>query len=216
MYIRTADYLVVLMVYVDNIQVIGPSKQEVETVKRQLHSRFDIKDLRPTSHFLGIKVERNKTERSICLSQEALIKRVLADYSLTNCKSARTPMARSPFDIGKDLPNEELRTRYLSIVGSIMHASTQTRPDIAYAVSQLSRYYLNPTEQHMQAAKRVLRYLAGTAAIGIKYQFKDTTQQLNLQAFSDSDWARDKDTRKSTWTNRTGFNISTTCHLIQL
>lgn len=72
---------------------------------------------------------------------------------------------------------------------------TATRPDLAFAVSMISRFMENPTEQHLTAAKRIMRYIKGTLSYGILYK---TDQEAKLFAYSDSDYAGDQDDRKST------------------
>jgi len=86
--------------------------------------------------------------------------------------------------------------RYAELVGSLLSLSTTTRPDIAFAVGVLSRFMSCPEEDHMRAAKRVLRCLRGTTRLGLVYSGSEL-----LQGFVDADWAGDIDGRRST----TGF-----------
>ena len=83
---------------------------------------------------------------------------------------------------------------YQSMVGSLMYAAIGTRPDIAHAVTILSRHCARPLEMHITAAKRVFRYLKKTQDHGITYKsdFFGT-----LSAYTDADWATCKKTRKS-------------------
>jgi hypothetical protein len=85
-------------------------------------------------------------------------------------------------------------TNYKQIVGSLMYL-TATRPDIMYAVSLISRYMENPKEIHLLAAKRIFRYLQGTADFGLLYK---KGEHSDLMGFTDSDYAGDQDDRKST------------------
>ncbi len=71
------------------------------------------------------------------------------------------------------------------------------RPDIAYAVSNLSKYLCNPNMQNWQAALKVLRYLKGTTHRGITYRMDTTGGDLELYAYTDSDGAGCQDTRRS-------------------
>ena len=73
--------------------------------------------------------------------------------------------------------------RYRSLVGAIIYLSN-TRPDIMYAVILVSRFMNKPSRHHFGAAKRILRYIAGTTDYGIWY---NVTAVLNLQGFADSD-----------------------------
>ena len=73
-----------------------------------------------------------------------------------------------------------------------MYAMVQTRPDICYIVSVLSRYNNNPNSKHIAAAKRVIRYLKGTLDYGITYG-----TETGLVSYTDTDWAADQETRRS-------------------
>src|SRR5579859_1559333 len=77
--------------------------------------------------------------------------------------------------------NEPNRSNsYAKLVGELQYIANCTRPDISYAVNRLAAYTANPSLQHWGAAKRLLRYLAGTTNIGIIYRkFQDTTDHSN-------------------------------------
>ena len=83
---------------------------------------------------------------------------------------------------------------FKQLVGSLIYLTT-TRPDIMYATSLTSRYMVRPTDFHLQAAKRILRYLKGTASYGIHYKRNKGSE---LEAYTDSDYAGDMDDQKST------------------
>lgn len=87
---------------------------------------------------------------------------------------------------------------YQSMVGSLLYAAMATRPDIAQAVSVVSRFNANPNTTHLTAVKRILRYLKGTLTLGLKYQ---RTETGTLVGYSDADWAGDQDDRRSTTGN---------------
>jgi len=91
--------------------------------------------------------------------------------------------------------DEERATAYRSLVGGLRYLADMTRPDIAFAVGELARFMINPGEIHMQAAKRVLRYLKGTQHWKVRF---DGNADLTLVGYSDSDWGGDLDTRRST------------------
>ena len=96
----------------------------------------------------------------------------------------------------------------MEITGTLMYAAISTRPDIAHAVHYLASNMQAPTQRHMQAAERVLRYLAGTKDVGLVFGSRngDTVGdsrgrkaqvQVDVCAFADADWANDKGDRKS-------------------
>ncbi|KAG3188614.1 hypothetical protein PC128_g12117 [Phytophthora cactorum] len=91
---------------------------------------------------------------------------------------------------------------YRKAIGMLMYLATSTRPDMAFAVGQLSRFVGNPLMKHVGTLKRVLRYLAGTLDYSITYsRQREEKKEVVLEGFCDSDWANDPEQRKST----TGF-----------
>jgi hypothetical protein len=86
-------------------------------------------------------------------------------------------------------------TRYRSIVGSLRYL-VNTRPNLAFVVGYVSRFLSEPHKEHMLAVKHILRYVAGTVNWGL--QFKNGLRGLTLTCFTDSDYAGDVDSRKST------------------
>lgn len=99
-------------------------------------------------------------------------------------------------DLGKLLPTP---TQYRELIGRLLYLCI-TRPDITFAVHQLSQYLSAPTDVHYQAALKVLRYLKNNPGQGLMYA---SDNDLCLNAFADADWATCKDTRRSV----TGFCI---------
>jgi hypothetical protein len=112
-----------------------------------------------------------------------------------NCNAVATPLDTTvKLSSIKDDEAPADPHEYASVVGGLMFAACVTRPDISCAVGQLSQFLNNPSSTHMRAAKRVLRYLQGTSTLGITYR----PLPLRLEGYSDTDWAGDLDTRRST------------------
>ncbi|XP_031285874.1 secreted RxLR effector protein 161-like [Pistacia vera] len=85
---------------------------------------------------------------------------------------------------------------YANVVGSLMYAMISTRPDLAFAISMLSRNMSNPGMEHWTTLKWMLKYINSTVCVGHEYCKRNTA--LDLVGFVDADFAGDKDTRKST------------------
>ena len=181
--------------FVDDLNIIGPKGSPmISEVKKQLNIAFKMVDMGPISHYLGLKVERNRDNRTIKLSQSTYIEKVLEKFHMQNAKTTTTPMKEGSLFRNKSQASESDIKQYQAIVGSIMFAMIETRPDIAYATSVVSRHAKNPGKSHMEAAKQILRYLSATRDRGITFGGGD----LSIQGYSDSDWAGDKEDRKST------------------
>jgi hypothetical protein len=107
---------------------------------------------------------------------------------------------------GLDKPTD--RQRFMEITGTLMYAAISTRADIAHAVHYLAANMVAPTQRHMLAAERVLRYLAGSKDVGLTFGAHNggavgdsrghvKHAQVDACAYADADWANDKGDRKS-------------------
>ncbi|KFK44388.1 hypothetical protein AALP_AA1G251100, partial [Arabis alpina] len=184
--------IVYMLIYVDDILVTGNDNNLLQHTLDALASRFSVKDPEDLHYFLGIEARRSS--QGLHLSQRKYINDLLARTNMLLAKPVLTPMATSPklsLYSGTHLSDP---TEYRAILGSLQYLSF-TRPDLCYAVNKLSQYMHSPTSDHWSALKRLLRYLAGTTDHGIFLQ-KGTT--LTLHAYSDADWAGDKDDYVST------------------
>ncbi|KAJ9551410.1 hypothetical protein OSB04_015455 [Centaurea solstitialis] len=183
---------VFVLVYVDDIIITGNDDNEISKVKKFLEKSFSIKDLGPLKYFLGIEVSRSS--RGIFLCQRKYILDILKDTGMTGARVASFPMEQhlhlKPND-GTPLPDP---TRFRRLIGRLLYLSV-TRPDIQYAVNNLSQFMQSPHTAHLDAAHRVLRYLKGTISKGI---LLSSASSLHLSGFSDSDWLGCPTSRRST------------------
>jgi len=174
-----------------------------------LQKRFNITQLQKESWMLGMRIQRDRKARTITLDQEQYVTKALEKFGLSQCRVVSTPEAVGAADVRDpvlDQPTE--RQRYMEIVGTLMYAAISTRPDIAHAVHYLASHMQSPTHRHALAAERVLRYLAGTKAVGLVFgkhngdnvgdsRGRGAQVQVDVCAFSDADWANSKRDRKS-------------------
>ena len=194
--------LTYLTIYVDDVVLAGESLEAIQTVKDQLRDRFHMSDMGRLHHILGIKVIHGRNGE-ISLTQETYIKNLLKKFRLENMKIYATSsdvsvvLEKSSADDSAQLVNVTL---YQSMVGSLMYCSLGSRPDIHYAVNAAARYCSEPNQHHLTAVKRIFGYLKGTSNMCLTYQ----SGTEPLFGYSDSDFARDRDDRKST----TGYIFS--------
>ena len=121
---------------------------------------------------------------------------MLEKFGLSQAKTVPTP-ANLSVKLRKDDETSKLvdPTLYQSMVGSLLYAAIATRPDISQAVGAASKYCSNPSEAHLTAVKRILRYLKETINFGLKYK---KSESGTLVGYSDADFAGDLDDRQST------------------
>jgi hypothetical protein len=197
---RTATSVLYLALYVDDLLLFSNQLEAIDEVKKQLGARFDMSDLGPATFVLGIQVTRDRPNRTIVLDQSKYVAEVLERSSMTDAKPASTPLDPgirlvALADGSDDKPHSHVQ-QYQSAVGSLMYAMTATRPDIAAAVSKVSKFMANPSQSHWVAVKHILRYLNGTSHYGLV--FSGANSAVKLVGYSDADWGGDLDTRRST------------------
>ena len=183
-------------VYVDDMVMAGENEDRIKEVKQMLASKFNLKDLGRLTYFLGISVIQNQGELTTWMGHPAYVEKVLEKQKMSDSKPVGTPINPGSHLL-KATEDEEAveQQQYQSLVGSLMYLSVCTRPDIAYAVGCLARFSSKPNRSHWTAAKRVLRYLKGTANCGIAFTRSESEECIG---FSDADWAGDQQDRRST------------------
>jgi len=159
---------IIVPVFVDDLTLVSKSKKKIQELKDELKKHFKLRDLGPTEFLLGIKVERDRSKRTLHLSQHQYTLDILKRFDFDNCSPVSTPL-NPGIKLSKDqcpkTPAEVEAMRsipYAHAVGSLMYLAISTRPDIAYSVGVLSRFSANPGLQHWAAVKHLFRYLKGT------------------------------------------------------
>ena len=184
---------IILAMWVDDLIIFGKDMPAINKLKQQLQNEFEMKDLGDLKYFLGIHITRNRQDRQLAIDQTTYVQMLLEKFEMEDCNPVSTPFA-----IGTKLHQASYddvlvdQKEYQSIIGSLMYAMLCTRPDLAYAVSQLSQFNSKPTSKHYAATKHVLRYLKSTSNLGITYG----RNAMVLEGYSDADWGSN-DGRKS-------------------
>ena len=192
--------VVFLILYVDDIPLIGNDVGKLSEVKIWLAKQFDMKDLGEAAYVLGIQILRDRKNRQIALSQASYIDKMLSRYVMQDSKKGMLPFVHGVHlskEYSPKTPQEEedmRRVPYSSAVGSLMYAMLCTRPDICYAVGIVSRFQSNPGLMHWTAVKNILKYLKRTRNHMLVYSGTD----LKMMGYTDSDFQTDRDSRKST------------------
>lgn len=186
------DKVTALIVYVDDMVVTGNDPDEINTLQGLLSREFELKDLGDLRYFLGIEVARSK--HGIVMCQRKYVLDLLAETGMLECQPIDTPIEvnhKLTESTGQVPTNRE---RYQKLVGKLIYLA-HTRPDIAYAVSIVSRFMHAPSESHMKAVFRILRYLKSSPGKGL---FFGRNGSVEVKGYTDSDWAGDKSDGKST------------------
>ena len=188
-----------IIIHVDDAIFFGPNINEIKEVKENLKQEYKISDIGEMKYCLGWQIIRDRKNKTLKLTQENYTKEILKRFKMDKSKPVSTPACpnitynRSMSPKNKDQFNMMKNIPYLEALGCLMYLSTSTRPDISYAVSELSRFASNPGIEHWMGIKRVFRYLNGTINHGINYGGGD----LIIQGHVDASYGRCVDTRRS-------------------
>lgn len=192
------DWLIV-MIYVDDLLLMYHSRYKERFLELQdrLLALYEFRVMGDASHFIGIRILRNREDRKLWLIQDSYIDKISEKFSIKTVKVPKTPL---PIGVdwsvwsGNATPNEV--SAYQQRVGSIGFASFATRPDLSKAVSDLSGVLHNPSPEQSKAVEHCLQYLVGTKHLALQYD-GSTLEQRIFGAFSDSAFADDASNRYS-------------------
>ncbi|KAJ1601765.1 hypothetical protein NDA14_006211 [Ustilago hordei] len=179
--------MAIVVIYVDDTLVIAPRLETVLEVKKQIGQRWKMEDSGEVSHFLGIKISRDRAMRTMTIGQSGYIDQVLAKHLDKRTKPTMVPMQSIPE--GTLVASAAQQKEYPVIVGKLLWVANSTRPDLSLTVGVLARHMREPSQEHYQAAQRVLRYLESTRQVGLVYRASES--QEPLVAHSDANWASD-------------------------
>jgi hypothetical protein len=153
---KTDHGIVVIVIYVDDLIIRGDSDVDISGLKKLLKQKFEMKDLGELFYFLGIEVIHSP--KGIWLLQRQYALNKLSEYGMTGCKPISIPLEQNvklSVDEG-DLMEDT--TMYRRIVESLIYM-TITRPDLSYVVGVLSQFMQTPRKSHLDAVRRILRYI---------------------------------------------------------
>ncbi|GJW10003.1 retrovirus-related pol polyprotein from transposon TNT 1-94 [Tanacetum coccineum] len=157
-----------------------------------MSTKFKMSMMGKMSFFLGLQI--SQSPRGIFLNKSKYAFEIIKKYGLLTSDSVDTLMVEKN-KLDKDLQGTPVdATLYRGMIGSLVYL-TSSRPDLIYVICLCARYQAKPIEKHLNAVKRIFRYLKGTINMGLWYS-KDTG--VSLTAYSDADHAGCQDTRRST------------------
>ncbi|WZY94095.1 hypothetical protein YC2023_066424 [Brassica napus] len=194
--LTTSSGMIALLVYVDDIIITGSDKEGIIATKEFLKSMFEIKDLGEMKYFLGIEICRSK--EGLFMSQRKYTLDLLKGAGAYGGKTARMPMEDGykvprEGEIEDSKPYQDPKL-YRKLVGKLIYL-TITRPDICFAVNQVSQHMQVPKEHHWRMVERILMYLNGSPDQGVWMGCNGSTEVVG---YCDADWAGDRADRRST------------------
>nr|GEY84531.1 retrovirus-related Pol polyprotein from transposon TNT 1-94 [Tanacetum cinerariifolium] len=182
---RFHDDILVVQVYVDDIIFCLTHPRYIQLFSDLMKSGFEMAMMGEITFFLGLQV--NQSPCGIFINESKYVLEILKKFGMESCDPVGTLMEiKDKLDLDQNRTLVDA-TKYRSMIGTLMYL-TSSRPDIVHATCFCARYQAKRIEKHLKEVKRIFRYLRGTVNTGLWYT-KD----------SDADYARCKDTFKSTF-----------------
>ncbi|GKA90485.1 retrovirus-related pol polyprotein from transposon TNT 1-94 [Tanacetum coccineum] len=189
---RDGKELLLVQIYVDDIIFAASTPELCDLFSKIMCSKFKMSMMGKISFFLGLQI--SQSPRGIFINQSKYALESLKKYGFDSCDPVDTPMVeKSKLDEDKEGKAVD-PSHYRGMIGTLLYL-TASRPDLQFAICMCARYQARPTEKHLNAVKRIFRYLKGTVNRGLWYP-KDSS--IALTAFADADHAGCQDTRRST------------------
>ena len=175
-YVKSQDgNYVYVCLYVDDMIIAAKTIREIQKVRTSLKASFRIKEIGKAKFILGMEIDHDRNGSTLVIRQTRYIDDVVSRFNQEDAKAVDNP-CESGLKLSKiqspttDVERAEMQSKpYRSLIGCLLYITTCTRPDVAYVITQLSRFLENPGKQHWKAAIRVLRYLKTTRGYGISY-----------------------------------------------
>jgi hypothetical protein len=189
------DGIVIIVVHVDDLTIAASNVDLMTAVKSRFSSALKMTDLGEVHWLLGIEVHRDREALTLGLSQKSYIVSILKRFGFEDCKPLSMPMDPNVRLTSSQSPTTTMEIAdmrhipYREAVGALMYVSIGTRPDIAYAVSSVSRFSANPGRPHWNAVKRIFQYLQGTKGHWLTYG----GENHGLIGYSDTDGSMHED-----------------------
>jgi len=181
-----------VLVYVDDCIFFGKDTKVIDDVIEQLRQRFEltVEDVQKDAtvdvfSYLGVQVTIDK-QGVVTFRQQGLTQKILKYCGMDECNKKWTPASTVP--LGTDLNGQrfDAKWEYATAIGMLLYLSSNSRPDIQYAVHQCARFTHAPKQSHQQAVMRICHYLKATEDKGLSFK---PSNELTLDCYADADFA---------------------------
>ena len=201
---------IIVVQYVDDCGISAPTQERIDQFVRGLRDLgLELTQEGSFEEFLGIKFKYNE-DGSVECTQKGLINKTIDAAGMSDCNPNSTPTLQTALGTDKEGPAMCESWNYRAICGMLLYLSTNTRPDIAFAVSQVCRFSHEPKKSHAQAVKIILRYLKKTSEKGLI--IRPNPNKFNLEMYVDADfcglYGQEDQNDPVSVRSRTGYIIS--------
>jgi hypothetical protein len=187
----------ILVCFVDDILYITRSRGESDAIADAFKRRFECTDQGPdVKKYVGLEVNR-RGDGAIHLGVASMVNELVKEYGLEKATPVSTPWDQRPSQRKPDEPSFDV-ARFRRLLGKLLWCGHLVRVDITAAVNCLGRYQADPAPRHWDQLLRIVKYLKGTAGLGLTYcKDVDPRRAVTLYGYSDAEHGGDKSDRRS-------------------
>nr|GEW83521.1 retrovirus-related Pol polyprotein from transposon TNT 1-94 [Tanacetum cinerariifolium] len=189
---KRSSNLIIVQIYVDDIIFDSTCQGMCDEFSKIMHDEFEMSVMGKLNFFLGLQIKQ--MEDGIFFNQSKYIKEMLKKFGLEGFKPMKTPMS-SDTKLTKDEECKSIdSTKYRGMIGNLLYL-TASSPNIMFSVCLCARFQEDPKISHLEAVKRIFRYIKGTTHLGLWYPKRTDIKTI---VYVESDHAGDYVDRKST------------------
>ncbi|GJU86128.1 retrovirus-related pol polyprotein from transposon TNT 1-94 [Tanacetum coccineum] len=189
---KSKSHLIIVQIYADDIIFGSTSQNLCDDFAKIMHDEFEMSMMDELNFFFGLQIKQ--MENGIFFNQSKYIKEMLKKFGLEDFKPTKTPMS-TEIKLTKDDEADYVdSSKYQGMTGGLLYLTT-SRPNIMFSVFLCARFQENSKTTHLEAFKRIFRYIRGTSHLGLWYP---EGTGIETVVYADSDHAGDYVDRKST------------------
>ena len=158
-----------VIIWVEDGLVCSNSNKAISDIINYLAEPFEIRSSE-AKHFVGLSISRNRKEKLLYVSQPDYTEKILQRFQMSRCNPVSLPATPEAFLNKEENSEKTVKVPFKEVTGSLMYLMLSTRPDIAFAVNQISQFCKNPRPAHWAAAKRIFTYLRGPRDYGLRFE----------------------------------------------
>jgi len=147
--------MVIILAYVDDIILTGPNAAQVASKKKLFMDKWECRDLGECREFLHMRIEYRGGKTY--LDQVPYLEKILKRFGMADAKAAQTPLPTGyKPELFDGTAMAALQSQYQLVIGSLLYLMLGTRPDLAFAVTQMVKFAHNPSEKHLLKSRHIL------------------------------------------------------------
>jgi hypothetical protein len=206
---KNGEFMIIAL-YVDDFRYAATSNIQLDEFKSALEKKWKCKHPSPNK-CLGLQISHNLVDGVLEISQSKYIQSLITKYNMEDCKPSIVPAAPGT-KLARKLEEDNFTCEFpfRELVGALLWIARCSRPDILYAVNQVGAHSHNPSEAHVTALKKILRYLKGTIQLPLvlRRPIASSSGLLTVEVWTDADFGAELEGNENAKRSLSGGHIT--------